>query len=106
MNAEAKRVITENCERHRGSKFILLNSYGLAWDTQSINAAFARIRKRASLGRHVTPYSIRHWWITSQLEKEVPAAVVAELAGTSLQMIQKHYSHLGERREYLRRWVD
>jgi hypothetical protein len=43
-----------------------------------------------------------HTWITDALERNVPVARVAELAGRKdLKMIQAHYGHLSEKRKHL-----
>jgi integrase len=50
----------------------------------------------------VISYTLRHTWITDALEREVPVATVAELAGhKDLKMIQQHYGHLSEKRKHL-----
>ena len=50
----------------------------------------------------VISYTLRHTWITDALERNVPVATVAELAGhKDLKMIQQHYSHLSEKRKHL-----
>lgn len=47
-------------------------------------------------------YTIRHSYITDALERGVPVATVAELAGhKDLKMIATHYGHLSEKRHHL-----
>ena len=43
--------------------------------------------------RNLTYYSLRHFGITCRIAAEVPIATLADNAGTSLAMIEKHYLH-------------
>jgi integrase len=45
--------------------------------------------------------SFRHQWITDALERGVSIATVAELCGTSPEIIATHYSKLRHRAEHL-----
>lgn len=45
-------------------------------------------------GQPRTAYSFRHYFITQQLNDGVPIHFVAKNAGTSADMIEKHYSHV------------
>lgn len=44
--------------------------------------------------KELTLYSLRHSYITRSIENDVPLALIAENAGTSITMIEKHYSHV------------
>ncbi len=44
--------------------------------------------------KELTLYSLRHSYITRSIEAEVPLPLIAENAGTSVSMIEKHYSHI------------
>ncbi len=46
-------------------------------------------------GKKRTLYSLRHSYITNRLLNDVPIDEVAANAGTSVQMIMKHYKHIG-----------
>ncbi len=57
---------------------------------------FERLRKsieREGLQECVL-FSYRHSWITAALKAGVDIGAVAELAGTSVEMIGRHYLHL------------
>jgi integrase len=47
--------------------------------------------KRAGLPYEVCFYDVRHLWITTMLDAGASAAAVAEMAGTSLEMIMANY---------------
>jgi integrase len=83
---------------------LLRNANGEPWTNEAIRARFRRMRERLGLDPDVVAYAYRHSFITDGLERGVPAATVAELAGhTDLNMISRVYGHLSERREHLRR---
>ena len=67
----------------------------------AVRCRFRRLRAKLRL-QGVISYTYRHSYITDALERGVPAATVAELAGhTDLQMIEAHYAHLSEKRQHL-----
>ncbi len=80
---------------------IFRNRYGRPWKLGTIAAYFSRLRKRLNLGR-VSAYSYRHKFATEFLLSGRPIAQIAELQGSSIQVIAKHYSHLREHGPALR----
>jgi len=70
----------------------------------ALRCRFMRLRKKLPQLKGVISYTLRHTYITDALERGVPVATVAELAGhKDLKMIQQHYAHLSEKREHLKR---
>ncbi len=68
-----------------------------------LRCRFRRLRQKLPQLQGVISYTLRHTFITDALERGVPVATVAELAGhKDLKMIQSHYSHLSEKRKHLR----
>lgn len=70
----------------------------------SCNGVRRRFRRLAKLPglAGVISYTYRHSYVTDALERGVPVATVAELAGhKDLKMIQQHYAHLSEKRKHL-----
>lgn len=51
---------------------------------------------------HVIPYSFRHTWITRAITRGVSPKLVADLCGTSVAMIERHYSHAASNRVAMR----
>jgi integrase len=64
------------------------------WTYSKIRRRFERLRKRAKAPKECVAYSFRHTSITDLLVSGVDAATVAELHGTSITMIDRHYGHL------------
>ena len=83
---------------------LLRNKAGTAWTRHTVAHRFGRLRDKLQLGAEATAESLRHLFVTDALDQGVPIATVAELAGhKSTAMIERHYSHLSERSEHLKR---
>jgi integrase len=75
------------------------NMKGQPWNTNSMNCATRQARKKAGLENNLAvAYAIRHQYITDALASGVPIAIVAEMTGTSPEMIAKVYSHISEKK--------
>jgi integrase/recombinase XerD len=86
----------------RPSGPIFITERGNPWTKATISNRVRSIRKRLGLGADAVPKMMRHDWITEALAEGVPVKAVAELAGhSSSAMIDKVYSHLGDRRDTL-----
>ncbi|MDA1023624.1 MAG: tyrosine-type recombinase/integrase [Proteobacteria bacterium] len=72
---------------------LFMRANGKAWDKNSwkqpINAAVSA----AELPSGTTAYTLRHSTITD-LVKKLPLLTIAQISGTSVQMIERHYGHL------------
>ena len=100
LNAEAKAILVELTKTvHSGPLF--RNSRGNPWNEHSISSASAKIRLRTGLDGRAVPYALRHHYITDALAKGVSIAMVAELCGTSPEMVAKVYSHLSDKKALL-----
>lgn len=96
MLAITKRLVKEHPEGP-----IFRNSRGRPWKPNTIVDVFDTLRAKLAVGKKVTAYTFRHEYITRALTKEVDVATVATMCGTSVQMIQKHYSHLLQKPAYM-----
>lgn len=67
---------------------------GSAWDRYAWRGPFQDARAAAKLPDNVTAYALRHSTITDLIADGVPTLTVAQLSGTSVAMIEKHYGHL------------
>jgi len=58
-----------------------------------------KARKKAGLGDDLmVAYAVRHQYITDALARGVPIAIIAEMCGTSPEMIDRVYSHISEKK--------
>ena len=71
------------------------------WQYSEIRRRFERLKKRAGIDSKCVLYSFRHTWITEAMRANVDVAFVAEMAGTSIQMIDRHYGHLRQNRQHM-----
>lgn len=75
---------------------------GKPFTSNGIRCRFRRLREKLPHLKGVISYTYRHSYITDALERGVPVATVAELAGhQDLTMIVAHYAHLSEKRTHL-----
>ena len=67
-----------------------------------MDKAAERARNLARLDDdRAVPYTVRHQYITDALARGVPLAIVAEMTGTSPELIAKVYSHLSDEKKLL-----
>ena len=73
---------------------IFTNSQARPWSRDTWGYQFGQAAKRAEMPPKATTYSIRHSTITDLIHAGVDTLTVAQLSGTSVAMIEKHYGHL------------
>ena len=83
-----------HCKDKLPGAYILTNSTGRPWGRDTWGYQFDKAAKLAELPPKATAYSIRHSTITDLIHAGVDSMTVAQLAGTSVVMIEKHYGHL------------
>jgi integrase len=54
---------------------------------------FTQARAEAGARTIITPYTLRHLWISEALMTGVDVLLVARMAGTSVAMIERVYGH-------------
>lgn len=72
----------------------LLARSGVAWTRFEWRDAFQEARKAAGLPETVVMYSLRHVAISEMLVSGMDPMTVSKIAGTSIEMISRHYGHL------------
>jgi integrase len=80
---------------------IFRNRNGKPWTRQALTARFRALGEAVGI-EDLTAYAVRHGFITDALARGVPVAVVAELCGTSIQTIERHYNHMNVKHDLLR----
>lgn len=83
----------------RESGHVFLNSRNKPWTKDAIVQRMADLRVRT--GVVATAYTYRHSYITRALTQGKDIAVVAELTGTSVEMISRNYGHLDKQKDHL-----
>ena len=54
-----------------------------------------RAIKTAEIPANTTAYTLRHSTITDLVRTGVPLLTIAQISDTSVEMIERHYGHLG-----------
>ena len=73
---------------------LLSRAAGKAWDKDAWKKPIKAAAKAAGLPLSVTAYSMRHSAITDLITGGLAILTAAQLSGTSVAMIEKHYGHL------------
>lgn len=73
---------------------LFMRANGKPWDKETWNDPIAEAAKTAKLPSGVTAYTLRHSTITDLVCAGLPLLTVAQISGTSAEMIEKHYGHL------------
>jgi len=76
-----------------------------AWTDSHLGNALQRLRRKVKVP-HFIYYSFRHTFAVRWLRQGKPAIALCEVLGTSMKMLQRHYGHLAEQHDYLRRLVE
>jgi integrase len=94
--------LVEELNRRYPTGTIFPNEDGTAYSEGAIRYRFHHMKRRLGLPSTISLYGYRHRFATDWLAAGKPVGHLAELLGTSIAMIQKHYSHLTERASTLR----
>jgi integrase len=95
------RTLTRIAAGDRKKGPLFMAAYGEAWTYAKMRRRFERLRKRVGVDPKCVLYSFRHTSITNALKASVDVSTVAELHGTSIQMIQSSYGHLCQHQKHL-----
>ncbi len=95
------QTLTRITARGRKAGPLFLAAADRGWKYSDMRLRFQRLRDKTGTTKKCVLYSFRHTWITEALLAGVDVATVAEMAGTSIQMIDRHYGHLCQHRQHL-----
>lgn len=73
---------------------LFMRNNGKPWDKESWKKPIAKAVAAAGLPKGATAYTLRHSTITDLVMAGPPLLTIAQIAGTSIEMIQQHYGHL------------
>lgn len=86
-----------NCANKSAGSVIFTREGNKAWNKDAWKKPFKTAVTEAGLSSRATTYSLRHTAITD-LVPHLDLLAVAQISGTSVQMIEKHYGHLRQDR--------
>jgi integrase len=77
-----------------GHEPLIARANGLAWNKDAWKYPLKAAAQKAGLPAETVAYSLRHSVITDLMHGGLDLLTVAQISGTSVTMIEKHYGHL------------
>lgn len=94
---EAARLFSAQAKGKLPSAPLFMRSNGKPWDRDSWKLPISAAVKVAGLPAGTSAYTLRHSGITDLIRLGLPILTAAQISGTSVAMIERHYGHLGEK---------
>jgi integrase len=104
LSSQAVTFFAEQAKDKIGNAPLLTRADGQEWNKDSWKRPFKAALKKAGLPGDMVVYSLRHTAISRLIQGGVDIFLIAKMAGTSVNMIEKHYGHL--RHEHTRQRLD
>lgn len=89
-------ILDSAAEGKAGGDPLFTREDGVAWNKDSWYAPIKAAVKAAGLPSSATAYTLRHSVISDLVHGGLDLLTVAQISGTSVAMIEKHYGHLRE----------
>jgi integrase len=87
-------VFSDLCKDRPADAPLFRRQDGRAWNKDAWKGPIKEATAAAELSPSVTAYAIRHSVITDLVTGGLDLLTVAQLSGTSVSMIERHYGHL------------
>jgi site-specific recombinase XerD len=94
LPAEAAKLLSEQAKEKLPTAPMFMRANGKAWDKNSWKLPIAAAVEAAELPDGATAYTLRHSTITDLVTAGLPLLTIAQISGTSAEMIERHYGHL------------
>lgn len=94
LPAEAAELFAAQSKDKLPGAPLFMRDNGSAWDKNSWKLPIAAAVKAAGLPEGATAYTLRHSTITDLVSAGLPLLTIAQISGTSAEMIERHYGHL------------
>jgi integrase len=94
LPVEAAKLLTEQSKDRLPAAPLFRRASGKPWDKNSWKMPIAAAVKAAGLPTGATAYTLRHSTITDLVSAGLPLLTIAQISGTSAEMIERHYGHL------------
>jgi integrase len=86
--------MTEQCKNKLPSAWMFMRDDGAQWSKDKWKGPIKDAVRSAGLPGNASAYTLRHSVITDLVRGGLPILTVAQMADTSVAMIEKHYGHL------------
>ena len=94
LPVEAAKLLTAQATNKLPAAPLFMRANGRAWDKNTWKFPIAAAVVAAGLPGNVTAYTLRHSTITDLVSAGLPLLTIAQISGTSAEMIERHYGHL------------
>jgi integrase len=94
VSSAAAALLAEQSSDKLPSVLLFRRANGNAWDRNTWGDAIENAAKAAELPASTTAYTLRHSTISDLVRDGLPLLTIAQISGTSVEMIEWHYGHL------------
>ncbi|MEI6283188.1 MAG: tyrosine-type recombinase/integrase, partial [Alphaproteobacteria bacterium] len=94
LPTDAAALLTAQAADKLPSAPLFMRANGKPWDRDSWKLPIAAAVLEAGLAVAATAYTLRHSTISDLVRQGLPLLTIAQISGTSAEMIEKHYGHL------------
>lgn len=94
LPAEAAKLLGEQAKDKLPAAPLFRRANGKPWDKNSWKLPISAAVTGAGLPSGATAYTLRHSTITDLVSAGLPLLTIAQISGTSAEMIERHYGHL------------
>jgi integrase len=94
LPTETAAFFAQQCNGKSPMAPVFDNLYGHHWNKDQWKKPLKKAARAARLPLGVTAYTLRHSVITDLVQTGLDTLTIAQLSGTSVAMIEKHYAHL------------
>lgn len=91
---EAANLLAAQATNKLPSATLFMRANGKPWDRDCWKQPIAAAVAAAELPAGTTAYTLRHSTITDLVSAGLPLLTIAQISGTSAEMIERHYGHL------------
>jgi len=91
---EIAAFLTEAAQNRPQTSPLFVRKNGLAWDKDSWKKPLKAAADAAALPASTVAYALRHSAISDLVHGGLDLLTVAQISGTSVAMIERHYGHL------------
>ncbi|MFN2099434.1 tyrosine-type recombinase/integrase [Altererythrobacter sp. MF3-039] len=92
--AEAAQLLIEQGKDKLPTAPLFMRGNGKVWDKNTWKVPIAAAVRAAGMPAGATAYTLRHSTITDLVRAGLPLLTIAQISGTSAEMIERHYGHL------------
>ena len=94
LPTDAATLLTTQAANKLPGAPLFMRANGKTWDKNSWKLPIAAAVSAAGLPDDATAYTLRHSTITDLVRAGLPLLTIAQISGTSAEMIERHYGHL------------